>query len=1747
MRRVRELSILLCFTLVFSIAGLFQPQQAVQAFTDPGNISDESFFGKWNPSTLQWTTPSKLNYSYNAAMTAIGNTVKGVQNGDYSTAKEELLQYYKNRSDRTAPPLTLIDSNPTVSSLTYEGYYYDIGYGEKFVQKASVTDTYQPVTADVTTSMTNAFNGKKQFVSYILMGADKNGIDMTFYSKEYSSGAYKPVITVQYAGGATQTFQVSQDTYIQPGANASADFGSAHELYVQDSGDATLPYDSQTKRAYFTFDVGALSSVPLSATVQFYGKSASGTNDILVLENFDTSWFENSKNWSNTRSSFFSWRGIPTLTTWDDFQGTDIAYFYDVSRFFFAVPMAYEYAVNGNDAYAHKLIEITLDLIGDKGAGYPRGLETGLRDLNLVRAYDSFRTAPSLDREANTSILKFLEAEGAFLEQNRNFNDSNNIGTANIVGMYVLAVYFPEFQRSSRWQDLVEIRSNYIFRELSYPDTSYKEASTGYNGVTINILNIILDWGTLNGQVLSDSFKKNLQDMALYFVRSNYPNGLQTQYGDTDVQNRTTTMLDIGNKLGSNDLIYFGSRGLSGTEPATGSEFYPDGKMLFMRTGWQNNDLFLHLNNKHGYHGHFDDLSVLPYAYGRALLVDPGRFSYSVGDPIEQWLRSTKAHNTIEINDKNQYQYTNSSKNDWSTNSLFDFYEGSNDGYIKDKIRQTRSILFLKPNYWIVSDYIDVGTNTNVNKYNQTWHFAPSDNPGYDNVTQRVYSQSGEAELQIVPVNDPGLTLSMESGYYAFRYGTVTAAAYASYVKQQAGNVAFDTVLYPTPTGVSATVQTTRLPLNVPSDVASALSIEISPTERGSYYISHENNPVVQRQFGSYLFNGKMAYVGEDGSGNVTDASIRGGTRLARVQSGVPVNLVQSTSPVHDLGVQWKSASNQVVIAGPTMKPALSTTGAVAVYAPASYTSLVLNGVTYASSAFVRSGNYVYVQVDAVASEVASVPEVGYVANYDYNTDDLGLPPSNWIIREYAGTIKVVNDTVDAAGHGQVVRLEKSSNVSLQPELTSGVEVSAIRMLPVLKGKVTIDMDLRTDETTDSKSINVNDDVGVGGISILLNNGVFQAYINGSYYTLQTFNANTWYHVRAVANTETGTFDLYIDGQKQISNAPLRNPIYNIGQFYSGLSGSSIGTLYTDNIKIYQIIPDVQDTFDQDIDGGLPAGWISSTSNGSIAVENLASRIDKSVKLSRSSASDPAATVLRNFTAMSGKVTIESRIRTDNTTLFKMAPYVLDNSNNPAISLSIGNGKLRSYHNNAYHDVQTLNNNQWYAVKIELDTDTDTADIIVDGVKRLTGVPLRTAVTAVSKVKFDLSSTNTGHLYFDDVKIYQTPPPNPTAPVYTAPVIVSQTFDAGTTGTAPASWTIDTGSSAGSSVEVAEFPSATDKSMKLTKPNAAGAMMAALPLNKLKGQTRIDAMVYASAATGTFNVPVVRDSVGNTVTSLSFDQGYIKVNVNGTWQTLQAYTAGNWYRLQLLLDTDKRVFNVSVNETELLYKVPMPSNIVDLDVIQYAIPASTTGHVYVDNLLVTQNAPAISNNFESETVGNEPAHGFAVKAGADVQIVEASGNRSMKITKANLENDAVVGWGITNASGGGMDGTVRISLKVKTDETAGKKNVFIYDDAGLMVGRLLLINGNFQAYDGAALKTVRSFTSNTWYTIDMVVNTVTDTYQLFIDGVLWQVATTPTVRTDANLRLTVQALSSIRFTVQNGDVGTLYVDDLTVR
>jgi hypothetical protein len=212
-------------------------------------------------------------------------------------------------------------------------------------------------------------------------------------------------------------------------------------------------------------------------------------------------------------------------------------------------------------------------------------------------------------------------------------------------------------------------------------------------------------------------------------------------------------------------------------------------------------------------HGHADALSFEISAYGQTMLVDPGIYSAHLGENWRNYFRSTHAHNTVVVDNKNQsmligahrvYRPAAANLIQWFSDKNFDFVDGLHDGYkrLADPVTHRRQIFFVKPEYWII---IDVLYGIGDHLYDQYFHFLPGTevhiNKNNGILQAHNHFQSG---ILIIPLNNDNLQFdiiegqtSPIQGWVSFFSGEKSPAPVLRYRKSAAAPTHFNTVLYP--------------------------------------------------------------------------------------------------------------------------------------------------------------------------------------------------------------------------------------------------------------------------------------------------------------------------------------------------------------------------------------------------------------------------------------------------------------------------------------------------------------------------------------------------------------------------------------------------------------------------------------------------------------------------------------------------------------------------------------------------------------------------------------------------------------------------------------------------------------------------------------------------------------------------------------------------------------------------------------
>jgi hypothetical protein len=392
------------------------------------------------------------------------------------------------------------------------------------------------------------------------------------------------------------------------------------------------------------------------------------------------------------------------------------------------------------------------------GVNWASSLEVSLRSIAWLWGIYFFKDADALTPQLFLRLLKFLYAHARHIETYLStYFAPNTHLTGEALGLYYLGTLLPEFKRAGHWRALgARILLAQLPRHV-LSDGSYFEHSTYYERYTADFYTHFLLLARANDIAAQDGKGGKLEeklttalDHLMYITR---PDGTSPYVGDDDggrlaaLDDRAPddfrATLAVGGGVYSRGdykfvageapeslLWLLGPQGLQDYDllrahpPSTGSRGFPDGGYYVMRDGWKRDDNYmLFLAGSHGAralnfgHAHADALSFELAPGGRTLLVDPGTYTYTGSKEMRDWFRSSLAHNTLTIDGESSSlpdgpfswrQIARSSAANWTSCERFDYVKGRHDGYsrLPAPATHSRSILFLKKNYWIIRDQV---------------------------------------------------------------------------------------------------------------------------------------------------------------------------------------------------------------------------------------------------------------------------------------------------------------------------------------------------------------------------------------------------------------------------------------------------------------------------------------------------------------------------------------------------------------------------------------------------------------------------------------------------------------------------------------------------------------------------------------------------------------------------------------------------------------------------------------------------------------------------------------------------------------------------------------------------------------------------------------------------------------------------------------------------------------------------------
>lgn len=439
---------------------------------------------------------------------------------------------------------------------------------------------------------------------------------------------------------------------------------------------------------------------------------------------------------------------LPSDFDWESNPGTH-HWGHDLNRFSFVGDLTAAFLATRERRYAERAAALIVDWIAKadvcdafipKKSHYVWGCYLNIA-IHLERwAHDLaclLREQPDIVSARNwLRILKSVHDQLCYLDivipETR-----NNWSTIGARGQLRTIAVFNELREARRLAKVAWERLEENVRSQLLPDGVHDELTQHYHLCVVdNIVNPMLMARSIP-EPAPASLRQMLRDMLLYLRDTVTPEGKHLNFNDGDA--------DCGPRV-LNLLAHPLCRELLGAEADSEltSRYYPYAGVMILRQGSRRGkeELFLAFDGgPFGCgHQHEDKLSFWLSAYGRSLIVDPGRHLYDESEKsYRAYLLTSRAHSTIEIDGQGQNLTAFRTQREycraasplplvWTTgNGRITAGAAYDVGYGPDliQVKHARRITFVPdPGYWIVEDEITgEGSHTIASRF----QFAPGD------------------------------------------------------------------------------------------------------------------------------------------------------------------------------------------------------------------------------------------------------------------------------------------------------------------------------------------------------------------------------------------------------------------------------------------------------------------------------------------------------------------------------------------------------------------------------------------------------------------------------------------------------------------------------------------------------------------------------------------------------------------------------------------------------------------------------------------------------------------------------------------------------------------------------------------------------------------------------------------------------------------------------------------------------------
>lgn len=447
---------------------------------------------------------------------------------------------------------------------------------------------------------------------------------------------------------------------------------------------------------------------------------------------------------------------------------------YNLHYFEYLYKLAYEFSEkDGQIKYYDKFKYFIVNWIDNNPYAVGDGWHPytiSLRLSNWIATYEIFEKVIKTDSEFKRRFIGSMYQQYQYLQSNLEKDVLGNHYFENIKALIIGSIFFDDNKVKEKYKKELLIQLN----EQVLEDGMHFELSLMYHKIILEDLIKITYW--LKDEDIYNTLKFYIQKM----IDVTY--SFEKDFGKTPAFNDSSDGISKEYKaLLAACKVHFGLSPVSRTHFEE-SGFYiikDSNKKLIIDTG-EICPTFLPA------HGHCDALSFELSINRSPFIVNSGTYQYE-GGQWRNYFRSTKAHNTISISNKEQSQFWGSFrvakriknvKRKRFSLDMIQYYAGSYTSYSGDKHK--RYIGYLDENSIIVLDYVDSDSKDSIESY---LHFVPGASLHVSNDIVHVKKGSETIMLTPIGVND----LTVEEGWYSDQFNVKEKNKHVVFKKKENG------------------------------------------------------------------------------------------------------------------------------------------------------------------------------------------------------------------------------------------------------------------------------------------------------------------------------------------------------------------------------------------------------------------------------------------------------------------------------------------------------------------------------------------------------------------------------------------------------------------------------------------------------------------------------------------------------------------------------------------------------------------------------------------------------------------------------------------------------------------------------------------------------------------------------------------------------------------------------------------------